>query len=118
VLWACAPARGPRAAAYGVKVGFRAGMPIAFPDLTLTYLGKRRVESQVYPRGFLYHDFRAERGSETVAVSWTSGTGVIEPADFTIGGRAYALELGGARAHGWLDDDELVLTPVDGEARR
>lgn len=117
-LWACAPGRAPRVAAYGAKVSFRAGVPIAFPDLTLTYLGERRVESQAYPRGFLFHDFRAERGSEAVTVSWTSGTGVIDSADFTIGGRAYALELRGARAHGWLDDDELVLTPADGEPRR
>jgi len=117
-LWACAPGRAPRVAAYGAKVSFRAGVPIAFPDLTLTYVGERRVESQVYPRGFLFQDFRAEQGSEAVAVSWTSGTGVIEAADFTIGGRDFSLELRGARAHGWLGDDELVLTPVDGEASR
>lgn len=110
---AVAGARMPvRPASYGSKVSFRKDQAIPFPDFVLTYTGDRHVSSTHFPRGFQYFDFVAKTASEEVKVSWTSGTGVIDAADFKIGGKAYQLELRGSRAHGWLGPQELVVTPV------
>ncbi len=98
-------------ASYGSKVFFRKDQAIPFPDFVLTYTGERNVSSQRFPRGFQYFDFVAKTASEEVKVSWTSGTGLIDAADFKIGGNAYQLELRGSRVHGWLGAEELVVTP-------
>jgi len=42
-------------------------------------------------------------------VSWTSGTGLIGPMDFEIGGKHYQLELRHSDKLGKLNDDELVI---------
>ena len=45
-------------ASYGTRVKYRAGQKIEFPDFTVEYLGERRKSVPVYPRGFLYYDFK------------------------------------------------------------
>jgi hypothetical protein len=107
-LPACTRAGGP--AAYGTKVKFAVGRVLNFPDFDLTYTGRRHVATPKYPRGFDYDDFTVSRGGVNKTVSWSSGTGVIDWADFEIGGKNFALELRGSRKFGWLKDNELVVT--------
>ena len=108
VIPSCARAGGP--AAYGAKVKYAKGATLKFPDFELTYTGSRHVTSPRFPRGFDYEDFTVSKGSVTKKVSWSSGTGLIDWADFEIGGIKYALELRGSRKFGWLKDNELVVS--------
>src|SRR4030095_15887905 len=68
---------------YATKVSFKQGIPLRFPDFTLTYIGERLVSSKQYPRGFLNHDFVASTSSARITVSWSAGTGDIGPAVFS-----------------------------------
>jgi hypothetical protein len=97
------------AAKYGEKVKFSQNAPVKFEDFTLSYIGERRVSSENYPRGFLYHDFKINTESEEQTVSWSSGTGDIAPAAFQIGGKKYELELKISELLGNLAGDELVI---------
>ena len=97
-------------AAYGAKVRYQQGKPLSFPDLTLEFRGERQVDAGPrYPRGFVYHDFRARQGDEVLDVSWSAGTGDIGPTVFEFAGRTYRLELRQSDKLGRLADDELVL---------
>src|SRR5258708_949806 len=69
-------------AAYGTRVTYKAGQKIEFPDFTVEYLGERRKTLPVYPRGFLYYDFKITRRKTEKVISWTTGTGIIDPTDF------------------------------------
>ena len=101
---------GERTAAYSTKVKYRQDQAITFPDFSLEYVGERRVTLPVYPRGFLYYDFKVRAGKEEKQVSWSSGTGLIGPIEFSIGGANYTLELKRADKLGQLKEDELVIT--------
>ncbi len=96
-------------AAYATKVTFKKGSPLSFKDFDLTYTGERHESSKVFKPGFNFHDFTATHGAETVKISWSSGTGDIEPALFTIGGKKFQLELRRSDKLGKLKDDELVV---------
>lgn len=109
LLPACAA--GP--AAYGAKVKFKKDAPLQFPDFTLTYTGERKVSGPVYPRGWMVYDFTVAAQGKTQKVSWTAGTGVIEATRFTVGGKAFDLELRGSRKHGWIGENELVVSPAN-----
>lgn len=105
----CGPA-GPVSAAYGAQVRYRPGQMLRFPDLTLVYRGERQGNAgPQFPRGFTYHDFRAEQGEDSQDVSWTAGTGDIGPTVFEFAGHTYRLELRQSDELGRLADDELVL---------
>ena len=69
-------------ASYGTRVKFRANQKIDFPDFRVEYLGERRKTLPVYPRGFLYYDFKITRGKAEKVVSWTTGARIIDPTDF------------------------------------
>ncbi len=97
-------------ATYGAKVKYSQGATIHYPDFDLTYIGTRKEASKVYPRGFTYEDFRVERGSDTVTVSWSSGTGLIAPRQFEFGGQKYQLMLVHGGPAGKLKDHELVVS--------
>lgn len=98
------------AADYGVKTRFDKGKPLAFPDCELLFLGTRKVESAVYPRGFVNYEFKASAGGKTSDISWSEGTGLIAPKYFTLHGEKFVLELKGSAAFkGWLKENELVL---------
>ena len=99
-----------RPAPYGDKVVFRGDSPIRFRDFTLTFAGERHVAFPEYPRGFDTHDFLVTSGSETLTVSWSSGTGEIAPASFTVAGRRFLLELVRSERRGRLEANELVVT--------
>ena len=45
-------------ASYGTRVKYGARQKIEFPDFTVEYLGERGKSLPVYPRGFLYYDFK------------------------------------------------------------
>ena len=102
----CASARN---ASYGTRVKYATGKRIDFPNFTIEYVGERRKTLPVYPRGFLYYDFKLRNGSTEKMVSWTSGTGLIAPMQFEIGGKHYQLELRHSDKLGKLADNELVV---------
>jgi hypothetical protein len=96
-------------ASYGTRVKYRASQKIDFPDFTVQYLGERRKTLPVYPRGFLYYDFKITMGKTEKVVSWTTGTGIIDPTDFEFDGKRYHLELRRSEKLGKLNDNELVI---------
>ncbi len=111
VLLACmAGASSARAADYAARVRFRKAAPISFPDFVLTYLGERRVASERFPRGFLFHDFHVAGAAGPQTVSWSSGTGDIGPALFRVGSKQFALELSRSDKLGVLKPNELVIS--------
>jgi hypothetical protein len=105
----CGEAASEKKAAYGMPVKYRLGDKIEFPDFTIEYVGERRKSVPVYPKGFLYYDFKVSKGKAEKVVSWTAGTGDIGPMDFEIGAKHYQLELRHSDKLGKLKDDELVI---------
>jgi hypothetical protein len=99
----------PEKASYGTSVKYAAGKKIEFPDFTIEYVKERRESTPVYPRGFLYYDFKVSSGNTEKTVSWTAGTGDIGPVEFEIGGKGYRLELRRSDKLGKLNDNELVI---------
>jgi hypothetical protein len=105
----CGYAASGQKALYGTRVKYGTGKKIEFPDFTIEYVGERRTTSPVYPRGFLYYDFKVSKGKTEKTVSWTSGTGLIGPMQFEIAGKHYQLELRHSNKLGNLNDNELVI---------
>ena len=105
----CGHAASQQKASYGTRVKYRAGQKIEFPDFTIEYVGERRKSVSVYPRGFLYYDFKVSKGKSEKVVSWTTGTGIIDPTDFEFDGKRYHLELRRSEKLGKLNDNELVI---------
>jgi hypothetical protein len=104
-------------ASYGTRVKYRVGQKIEFPDFTIQYVGERHKSVPVYPRGFLYYDFKVTKGNVEKVVSWTTGTGIIDPADFEIAGKDYQLELRYSKKLGKLQENELVIWQADIRSR-
>jgi|SRR6267142_2263064 len=96
-------------ASYGTRVKYRASQKIDFPDFTVEYVGERRKSLPVYPRGFIYYDFKVSKEKTEKIVSWTTGTGIIDPTDFEFDGKRYHLELRRSEKLGKLNDNELVI---------
>ncbi len=96
-------------AKFGEKVKFAQNAPVKLEDFTLVYVGERRTSSDIFPRGFFYHDFKIQTQSEEKTVSWTSGTGDIAPTIFEIDGKNYALELKISDKLGKLAENEFVI---------
>jgi len=96
-------------ASYGTRVKYATGKKIEFPDFTIQYVGEHRKSSPVCPREFLYCDFKVSKGNTEKTVFWTSGTGLIGPMDFEIGGKHYRLELRHSDKLGFLKDIELEI---------
>ena len=96
-------------ASHGTRVKYRPGQKIEFPDFTVEYVGERRESVPVYPRGFLYYDFKVNKGKAEKVVSWTTGTGVIDSTDFEIEGKHYQLELRHSDKLGKLKENESVI---------
>lgn len=97
-------------ATYATKLTFKKGVPLVFKDFNLIYTGERHESSKVFKPGFDFHDFTATRGSESMKVSWSSGTGDVGPSVFTFGGKKFQLELRRSDKLGKLKDDELVVS--------
>ena len=106
---ACLGALAPVTADYGLVYPFRTGAVLRYPDFTLTYIGERRVSSDVFPNGFLYHDFSVATTSDTTPISWSAGTGDIGPTAFAVGSERYLLELERSDILGDLPDNSLVV---------
>ncbi len=105
----CGHAASEEKASYGTKVKYRPGEKIEFPDFTVEYVGERRKTVPVYPRGFLYYDFKVSKGKTEKMVSWTTGTGFIDPTDFEIDGKHYQPELRRSDKLGKLKENELAI---------
>jgi hypothetical protein len=106
------PWNNPAQAAYGTKVACPRGRTLLFPDFTLQFLGTRTVPLPQYPRGFKYYDFSIAVGDQRQTVSWTAGTGVIDPQEFTVAGKNFVLERGLSEKFGQLGEDDLVIWQV------
>ena len=105
----CGHAASEQKASYRTRVQYRSGQKIEFPNFTIEYVGERRQSTPGYPRGFLYYDFKVSKGKAEKMVSWTTGTGVIDPTDFEIDGKRYLLELRHSDKLGKLKENELVI---------
>ena len=105
----CGHAATEEKASYGTRVRYRPEEKIEFPDFTVEYVGERRKTMPVYPRGFLYYDFKVSKGKVEKMVSWTTGTGIIDPTDFEFDGKPYHLELRRSEKLGKLKENELVI---------
>jgi hypothetical protein len=105
----CGHAASEQKASYGTHVKYRTGQKVEFPDFTVEYIGERRKILSVYPRGFLYYDFKISKGKTEKVVSWTTGTGIIDPTDFEFDGKRYHLELRHSEKLGKLKDNQLVI---------
>jgi hypothetical protein len=99
---------------YGVKIQYAQGQPLSFPDITLEFVEKRESPpSTNYPRSIYSYDFKVSQDSQSLLISWSSGTGDIGPILFELAGNRYALELAMSDKLGVLDENELVLWRVD-----
>jgi hypothetical protein len=105
----CGHAASEQKASYGTRVQYRPGEKIDFPDFTVEFVGERRKTVPVYPRGFLYYDFKVSKGKAEKVISWTTGTGIIDPTDLEFDGKSYHLELHRSEKLGKLKDNELVI---------
>ena len=105
----CGHAASEPEASYGTRVKYLPGQKIEFPDFTIEYVGERRKSVSVYPRGFLYYDFKVSKGKAEKMVSWTTGAGIIDPTDFEFDGKRYHLELRRSDKLGKLNGNELVI---------
>jgi hypothetical protein len=105
----CGHAAPQQKASYGTRVKYRVGQKIEFPDFTVEYVGERRKSVPVYPRPFIYYDFKVTKEKTEKMVSWTTGTGLIGPMEFEIGGKHYQLELRHSNKLRKLSDDELAI---------
>jgi hypothetical protein len=104
-------------AAYGTVVTFSKGKVISFPDFDLEYTGETSSTS-TFPNGnsftFKYQEFKISKDGQSTVVKWTTGTGIIEPANFEFRSMKFSLELRNAEAlKKKLDDDELVVTKLN-----
>jgi hypothetical protein len=106
---------GEASAKFGEKAKFSQNAPVRFDDFTLTYTGERRVISDLPRQGkssyweFVYFDFKIQSEKEEQTISWSSGTGDIEPTAFTIGAQKYELELAISDRIGRLAENELII---------
>jgi hypothetical protein len=104
---------------YGKRIGFAPGKSIHYPDFTIRFVGTRREVPKMYPRGWLVYDFEVlSRHGESSQVSWSSGTGNIAPALFSVDGKEYFLELKATQLERdskkqWLKDDEMIIWTED-----
>lgn len=101
---------------YNKITSFSENKPIKYPDFELTYIGERK-QTSTFPNGnsftFTYYDFKVRNEKEEKTVSWTTGTGVIEPVNFEINGMKFMLELRyWEKEKKKLDEDVLVVTKL------
>jgi hypothetical protein len=107
----CAPgASSVFEAAYDSPVKFREGRTWRYPDFELTYIGRYHVAPPQYRRGWWRSDFKVKSGNSEQTISWSAGTGDIGPAQFTVAGVIFNLDLVWSEKVGKLKDDELVVS--------
>ena len=94
---------------YGQKVVFEKGKPLQFADFALTFQGQTHVKVKEYSRGFYYENFTATANGKTQKIIWSMGTGLIDPADFSVAGQNYMLELKSSEITGNLEENELIV---------
>ena len=95
---------------YGAKTIYAQGQPLVYPDVTLEFIGTRKMDASAeYPHAITYYDFIVRQGDQAQPISWSAGTGDIAPTSFKIAGQNYWLELAMSDKLGSLAEDELVL---------
>lgn len=109
VLGACTLAVGYTDGEYGKKLSYMTGRTIILPDFSIEYVGDHRVATPQYPRGFLYRDFQVKHGDRAETVSWTDGTGVLGPIEFTFNGAGYTLELANPQTVGTVGYGTMIV---------
>ena len=98
---------------YDSVVEYSKGQKLKFPDFTLEYIGER-TEKKDFSNGnsftFKFYDFKLTNGPAEKTISWSSGTGVIDPIPFEFEGKSYEIERAySEKLSKKLDDDELVI---------
>lgn len=99
---------------YGEKVQYTQGESLMFPDFKVSFVGERKVEVPQHVNGFFqYYDFEVFSNSETITISWSSGTGDIAPTIFKFQGKDFLLEKGTSDILGNLKENEIVIWNKD-----
>ncbi|MBX7137099.1 MAG: hypothetical protein K1X83_03875 [Oligoflexia bacterium] len=104
----------PAVGSYSAKIKYQQEIALAFRDFSLTFKGRettdyRTASGQRIPFGPRFV-FELSTPSEHRSISWSSGTGVIAPANFRVGTSCFALELSYSDRLGKLAPDELVIS--------
>lgn len=95
---------------YGAKISYSDKSAKRFPDLTVKFIERRDIKVPGYNGNFSYYDFVVSKDGEKKIISWSSGTGDIGPAFFSIGGKDYVLELSASEGfQGFLNEGEMVV---------
>lgn len=94
---------------YGQKVRYVKGQSLQFADFALRFDGQTHVKVKQYPNGFVYENFTATADGKAQKIVWSMGTGLIDPADFSVTGQDYMLELKSSDFLGNLNKDELIM---------
>jgi hypothetical protein len=98
---------------YGEVVQFKENEVLQFPEFSLVYVGETNTKVDFNPNlEFIYYNFvvTALDGKEK-KISWSAGTGLIAPVDFSIGNKLYQLELGYAESiDRRLANNEMVIS--------
>lgn len=95
--------------AYNAKARYKQGQALAFPDFSLRYEGQTRVVPKFYPQGLTTYNFVVTQNDKTQPLKWSSGTGLIAPQEFAVGGDKFLLELQRSDIAGQLKADELII---------
>ncbi len=119
-LVGCVHGTGPQ---YGRWEKYSTPEPVKFADFDLYFNGTRPnlFPGETERRLGDDYAFEARKGSESVEILWSSGLGDIGPTEFSIGGRAYMLEMEASDilGHGFMDSSHVVVWPLEEfEARR
>lgn len=78
---------------YGQVIKYSKNKPIIYPDFKLTFKGEEEVKIKGTNLIFTYYNFELETVQEKKTISWTSGTGVIDPLLFEVAGKKYFIEM-------------------------
>lgn len=99
----------PMRSSYNTISVYQNNIPLVFPDLTLTFKGKRHVSHPTFKTGFEFYDFEIKTVNESKTISWSPGTGEISPVYFEIGNKRFKMELLFSEKYGQIKSGSLVL---------
>ena len=107
-----APPENANVIPYKQRVKYQVNRDLVFADFILRYTGQSKVIPKQYPRGFIYYNFVVKADGAAQKVVWSSGTGAIGPAEFSVGNKPFWLELQASDTFAHIGDDELVVSPA------
>jgi len=78
---------------YGAGVNYAKEYMMHFPDFDITWIGTRNEKNDTYVgKYFVHYEYEVSSGDDKIIVSWSPGTGLKMPVDFSFKGKDYSLE--------------------------